>query len=101
MRHSLSLVTVLLFAAAVWTGCSAAFRPTQSPSSFPVTSGVSTTNEAPITGWLEVVKAANQQYNSTVTRGPTDAALYGLVSLSSAVVGWLARHKSGQEKRTT
>lgn len=88
------LVIVMIAAGLIGAGCASLLKTSTSADSYPVSSGVATTNQSPLTAWLEVAQATNKAVNVTPSQLPIETILGAFIGLSAAASGWYARHQT-------
>jgi hypothetical protein len=99
-KQTISLIGVLATCFFITVGCSALLEKTASPTSVPVQLGVATTNDVNLVAYEELIQQLNNQLNPTPSRELVDTILGALISLTSAVAGWVGRHAASPTTST-
>lgn len=86
-------LAVLALWVVVFVCACASLETPSSPDSVPVKIGASTTNDAPLVGWLQVVRDVNQVVTPPPYREAVSLVIGGVLSIVSGLVGWYARKR--------
>jgi hypothetical protein len=90
---------LIVLSLALLFGCKATLGTTAAPTSYPVTVGVATTNDAAAVAWEKVALAANAQLNPTPTTPLVSTIITALIAITAAAAGAYT-HKSGVQSGT-
>ena len=97
LQPTITYLGALLVVATLATACTSLLTKNAPSTSVPVLMGAATTNDNELVAYELAVKTANQQFNATQTEPLVDAGMAALITLTSAFVGWYARHQIAQQ----